>query len=76
VAAAAHRITRESVVWAFGPEMEPALEIDPGDTVTLETNDCFTGQIRTEADLVPEIDLERVSSATGRISVSGAEHVV
>ena len=69
----AHRIGRDDVVWAFGPDMEPVLEIDPGEVVTLETNDCFTGQIRSEADLVTEIDIERVNSATGPIAVRGAE---
>jgi len=49
------------------------LEIEPGETVTLETNDCFTGQIKTEADLITEIDFERVNSATGPIAVRGAE---
>jgi amidase len=73
MAAVAHRIGRENVVWAFGPEMEPVLEVDPGDVVTLETNDCFTGQIRTESDLVTEIDLERINGATGPIAVRGAE---
>ena len=57
----AHRIGRDEVVWAFGPDMTPVLEIDPGETVTLETNDCFTGQIQTEADLVTEIDFDRKS---------------
>jgi amidase len=71
--ATGHRISRDDVVWAFGPEMTPVLEVDPGETVTLETNDCFTGQIRSEADLVTEIDLERVNSATGPIAVRGAE---
>jgi amidase len=71
--ATAHRIGRDEVVWAFGPDMTPVLEIDPGEIVTLETNDCFTGQIQTEADLVTEIDFERVNSATGPIAVRGAE---
>jgi amidase len=71
--AVAHRIGREDVVWAFGPEMEPVLEVDPGDVVTLETNDCFTGQIQSEADLVTEIDFARVNGATGPIAVRGAE---
>jgi len=68
-----HRIGRDEVVWGFGPEMEPVLEVDPGAVVTLETNDCFTGQIRTEADLVTGIDFGRVNSATGPIAVHGAE---
>ncbi|HST17700.1 MAG TPA: acetamidase/formamidase family protein [Gaiellaceae bacterium] len=71
--AAAHRIGRDEVVWAFGPDLEPVLEIDPGELVTLETNDCFTGQIQSEDDLVTEIDFGRVNSATGPIAVRGAE---
>ena len=71
--AAAHRIGREDVVWAFGPDLEPVLEVDPGEIVTLETNDCFTGQIQSEDDLVTEIDFARVNSATGPIAVRGAE---
>jgi amidase len=49
------------------------LEVEPGDVVTFETNDCFTGQIRSEDDLVTDIDLERINSATGPVAVRGAE---
>jgi amidase len=69
----AHRIGRDEVVWAFTPDMTPVLEVDPGAIVTLETNDCFTGQIKSETDLVTEIDFQRVNSATGPIAVRGAE---
>ena len=41
---------------SFGPALEPVLEVEPGTIVTFETSDCFTGQIRSEADLVTEID--------------------
>jgi amidase len=71
--ATAHRISRDDVVWAFGPDLTPVLEIEPGETVTFETNDCFTGQIRSEEDLVTEIDLTRINSATGPVAVKGAE---
>src|ERR1051325_564032 len=71
--ATAHRLSREQVIWAFGPDLEPVLEIDPGETVTFETNDCFTGQIRSEDDLVTEIDLSRINGATGPVAVKGAE---
>src|SRR5262249_34654720 len=53
--------------------MEPVLEVDPGTVVTLETNDCFTGQIQSESDLVTEIDFQHVNSATGPVAVRGAE---
>ena len=68
-----HRIGRDEVVWAFGPDLEPVLEVEPGATVTFETNDCFTGQITSEDDLVTDIDFERVNSATGPVAVAGAE---
>ena len=68
-----HRIGRDEIIWAFGPDLEPVLEVEPGATVTLETNDCFTGQIRSEDDLVTEIDLERINGATGPVAVKGAE---
>src|ERR1700710_2906103 len=69
----AHRIGRDEVLWAFTPDMTPVLEVDPGAIVTLETNDCFTGQIQSETDLVTAIDFQRVNSATGPIAVRGAE---
>ena len=66
-------VTRDQVVWAFGPAMDPVLEVEPGAVVTFQTNDCFTGQIQSESDLVTDIDFERVNSATGPVAVRGAE---
>ena len=71
--AVGHRIGRDEIIWSFGPDLEPVLEVEPGDTVTFETNDCFTGQITSEEDLVTEIDFDRVNSATGPVAVKGAE---
>ncbi|MDQ3875695.1 MAG: acetamidase/formamidase family protein, partial [Actinomycetota bacterium] len=73
ITAADHVVSRDEVIWAFGPDLEPVLEVEPGATVTLKTNDCFTGQIRSEDDLVTDIDLTRVNSATGPVAVRGAE---
>ncbi|HXY85353.1 MAG TPA: acetamidase/formamidase family protein [Gaiellaceae bacterium] len=71
--AEAHRLSRDEVIWAFGPDLVPVLEVEPGETVTFETNDCFTGQIRSEDDLVTGIDMSRINGATGPVSVNGAE---
>ena len=71
--ATGHRLGRDQVIWSFGPDLEPVLEVDPGETVTFETNDCFTGQIRSEDALVTDIDLERINGATGPVAVRGAE---
>jgi amidase len=66
-------IGRESVIWAFGPDIEPVVEVQPGAIVRFETNDCFSGQIRSEDDLVTGIDMDRINSATGPVAVKGAE---
>ena len=55
------------------PDLEPVLEVEPGAVVRFETNDCFTGQIQSEDDLVTDIDFSRVNSATGPVAVRGAE---
>src|SRR4029450_1924631 len=64
VATADHVVSREDVIWAFGPDLEPVLEIDPGTIVRIETNDCFSGQIRSEDDLVTEIDFDSGNAPT------------
>ena len=68
-----HTIPKEDAVFTFGPEMKPVLEVDPGEVVTFETHDCFSGQIQTENDLITEIDFSKVNPATGPVSVRGAE---
>ena len=62
-------LPRSQVIWSFGPGLQPVLEVEPGDTVTFETNDCFTGQIRSEDDLVTGIDMTRINGATGPVAV-------
>jgi amidase len=61
VATVDHVVSREDVIWAFGPDLEPILEVDPGAIVRIETNDCFSGQIRSEDDLVTSMRPSRRS---------------
>ncbi|HEY4348607.1 MAG TPA: acetamidase/formamidase family protein [Gaiellaceae bacterium] len=67
------RISRDRLIWAFTPDLEPVLEVDPGTLVTFETVDCFDGQIRSEHDLVTAVDRGRINGATGPVAVRGAE---
>ena len=53
----------------------PALEVDPGDIVVLETRDAFDGQLSpasTDAD-VGTLNLNVVHPITGPVYVRGAE---
>jgi amidase len=54
-----HTIPKEEALFAFGPEMKPVLEVSPGEVVTFETHDCFSGQIQTENDLVSSTSTSR-----------------
>lgn len=72
-----HRIADDQVVWAFGPDMRPVLEVDPGTVVTLAMKDGVNGQITSEDQVVrnimTDLDFTQVNGATGPIAVRGAE---
>ena len=55
VRAIEHRIADDQVVWAFGPDMTPVLEVEPGTVVTLAMKDGLNGQITREDQLVLDI---------------------
>ncbi|MDE3008029.1 MAG: acetamidase/formamidase family protein, partial [Acidobacteriota bacterium] len=67
------RIDRDQHVWSFSADREPVVTVAPGTVLEIETWDCFTGQVVSEADTLEKLDLARVNSATGPIAVRGAE---
>jgi amidase len=67
------KVGRDQHVWSFNCAAEPVVVVDPGTTLEIETWDCFTGQVTSEADTLANLDLSRVNSATGPIGVRGAE---
>lgn len=60
-------------VYNFSPNNEPELQIDQGETVTLDTLDCFSNQIETDGTELASIDFSKVNPATGPVYVHGAE---
>ena len=57
------------------PEIPPALRVNPGDTVALETRDAFDGAI-TSATIATDLhhaDLNVVHPLTGPVFINGAE---
>lgn len=68
-----HIIPRDQSVFTFGPSMRPVLEVRPGEVVTFQTWDCFSGQVKSEQDLITGLDFSRVNPATGPVAVIGAE---
>jgi amidase len=66
-------LSRDQHIWSFRADQEPVVTVDPGTVIEIETWDCFTGQVTSEADTVLTLDLTRINSATGPIAVRGAE---
>ena len=61
------------VIYAFAPDLEPALTVSSGETVRIRTKDCFGNQIQTADDVLDEIDWDRINPATGPIYVEGTK---
>ncbi|HOL16125.1 MAG TPA: acetamidase/formamidase family protein [Bacillota bacterium] len=61
------------MIYSFRPEMACVDKVKPGDTFKVKTNDCFFGQITSEAQDIHAIDMSKVNPATGPIYVEGAE---
>ncbi len=68
-----YQLSRDTHVWSFNAQAQPTITVDSGSIIDIETWDCFTGQVTSEADTVASLDLTRVNSATGPIAVNGAE---
>lgn len=59
--------------YEFSRHNKPRLHIDSGDTVLIETEDAFSGQIRTDADRRDRTKRPYGNPLTGPIWVEGAE---
>ena len=67
------RIPRTNVFFAFHPDLKPAYRVQQGEEVTMETHDCFEGQLKTSADLIDKLDWEHVNPATGPVYIEGTK---
>jgi amidase len=72
------RITRHQYRYEVGPDIAPALEINPGQEVVVETMDCFSGAITESSQRFNSVaDLLKVvpglNPVTGPIAITGAE---
>lgn len=68
-----HLLTRDHITYALDRALAPALEVDPGDEVVLETWDARTGTIRLDGDLLDHPHPVGTNPATGPIQVRGAD---
>lgn len=66
-------IGRDKVFYAFKPDLQPAIRAELGEELVFETYDCFQGQIKTETDLVTNLDWNHTNPATGPVFIEGVQ---
>lgn len=67
-----HELSTKDVIYSFSRKNSPVLHVQSGDTVRIETFDCFTNQIQSADQEVAAIDWDRINPATGPVYVEGA----
>lgn len=68
---AALSIQRTNVFFAFEKSLQPVAKISQNQIVTLETHDCFEGQLKSKSDLLDKLDWDHVNPATGPVYIEG-----
>jgi amidase len=68
-----HKLSNNNTIFKFSKNNEPVVRVFSGDTVELETLDCFSNQIVTIEDKLEGIDWSRINPATGPVFVESAE---
>ncbi len=67
------RIPLGPLVYEFSRHEPPRLRIEPGETIVVESEDAFSGQIRTNADRRDRTTVPKSNPQTGPIWVEGAK---
>jgi amidase len=67
------RLPLGPLYYEFSRHVEPRLRIEPGETIIVETEDAFSGQIRTDADRRDKAKLPLSNPQTGPIWINGAK---
>ena len=65
-------LSKDKIIYNFSQENKPVYFVEDGETFWVETDDCYSGQIKTEEDLRPNIDISIMDAAIGPINISNA----
>lgn len=67
-----YKLSSNNIIFKFSKNNSPAIKVAAGDTIEIQTCDCFADQIQTLEDKLEGIDWDRVNPATGPIFIEGA----
>lgn len=65
-------IPKDKVIFSFKPENKIIYNVEDGETFWVETDDCYSGQIKNTKTLRTDIDISIMDCAVGPIGVQGA----
>ncbi len=68
-----HTLQRDKVVFKMSKDVEPILRVKSGDSIAIETEDCFCHSVTCNEDELSCVDFKRVNPATGPIYIEDAE---
>ncbi|MTI94267.1 MAG: hypothetical protein FH749_02095 [Firmicutes bacterium] len=63
---------KTNVIYSFSAEHKPVAEIASGETLVVETADCFNGQVHSEEQDLAKVDFSRGNPATGPFYINNA----
>lgn len=63
---------KENVIFSFNPSNTPVYFAKDGETLWIETDDCYGGQIKSISDLRPNINISIMDAAVGPIEIENA----
>ena len=66
------RITRDHVIYEMSAKNEPSVYVEDGETIVVETYDCYQGQLLPEGSAFADVDRRFINPATGPVFVNGA----
>ena len=66
------KLSNDKICYRFSKTNKPVLHTAPPVSVTIQTLDCFSNQLRREEDELLSLDWDKVNPATGPIYVEGA----
>ena len=65
-------LNKKNVIYMFDPANKPVYYVDEEEIFWVESDDCYSGQIKSESDLRPNINIDIMDAAVGPIYVNGA----
>jgi amidase len=72
-AAGTRRLERRQRVFEYDAANQPAITVEPGETIVVETTNAFGDQTFRPGDTLAGLDLSAADPLTGPIAVAGAE---